>query len=61
MGLSLNVDDFIFIPDIRAKVSRGEGVIPAELISSAGVKPIELWLKNLTTDEKEIILGRLLD
>ncbi|KLU63066.1 2,3-dimethylmalate dehydratase large subunit [Peptococcaceae bacterium CEB3] len=56
VGLTLKVDDFIFIPDIRDRVSRGEEVIPAELISSTGVKPIELWLRNLTTDEREIIL-----
>ncbi|CAA7603358.1 3-isopropylmalate dehydratase [Acididesulfobacillus acetoxydans] len=46
VGLSLNVDDFISIPEIRAEVSRGEEVIPAELITSAGVKPIGLWLKT---------------
>ncbi|WP_240986798.1 hydratase [Acididesulfobacillus acetoxydans] len=57
VGLSLKLADFIFIPDIRARVSRGEEVIPAELITPAGVKPIELWLKDLTNDERKIILA----
>lgn len=55
-GVSFSVDDYIFIPNIREKVINGEETIPAQLIGSQGVRQFELSLKNLTKDDRDIIL-----
>ena len=49
--------DFVFVPDIRAKVLAGEETFPAKVITKDGdVRDITLYVKGLTEDEKEIIL-----
>ena len=49
--------DFVFVPDIRAKVLAGEEAFPAKVITKDGdVRDITLYVKGLTEDEKEIIL-----
>ena len=49
--------DFVFVPGIRAAISSGEEKIPAKAITKDGkVNDIDLWVKGLTEDEKEIIL-----
>jgi len=50
------VGDLIFIPDIREKVKNGSEIIEAQIIGDQGVRNLELYLKNLTEDEREIIL-----
>ncbi|HWJ02268.1 MAG TPA: hydratase [Verrucomicrobiae bacterium] len=57
LEVPFSVDDYIFIPGIRQRLMNGEDVIPAQVLSPApGSKPIELHLKNLTQDERAIIL-----
>ena len=49
--------DFVFVPDIRAKVLAGEETFPATVIRADGsTHAITLYVKGLTEDEKEIIL-----
>lgn len=50
------VGDLIFIGDIREKLEQGEEVIPARIIGANGVRPVNLYLKKMTADEREIIL-----
>ncbi len=50
------IGDLIFIPDIREKLEKGEEVMEAQIIGEQGVRKLELFLKNLTADEREIIL-----
>jgi aconitate hydratase len=50
------VGDLIFIPDIREKLANGEEIIEAQIIGDKGVQSLELFLKKLTDDEREIIL-----
>lgn len=51
-----SVNDLIFVPNISRKVLNEEEIIPAQLITSEGMKEVELKLSNLTQDEREIIL-----
>jgi aconitate hydratase len=55
-GVPFEVDDYLFIPGIRQSVLNEEEIIPAQLITTDGMKPVELKLSNLTQDEREIIL-----
>jgi len=49
--------DFVFVPDVRAKVAAGEETFAAKVIRASGeVCDITLHVKGLTEDEKEIIL-----
>ena len=49
--------DCVFVPAIRAAVENGIETIPAKVIRKDGtVEEITLYLKGLTSDEKEIIL-----
>ena len=49
--------DFVFVPDVRAKIAAGEEVFPAKVIRKDGsVEDITLYVKGLTENEKEIIL-----
>ncbi len=50
------VGDLIFIPDIRSKVENGEEVFPAKVIGNGKVRDLKLYLKNLTREERNIIL-----
>lgn len=49
-------DDILYVPEIKKKINDGEELIPALLITSKGTKEIELQLKNLTKDQRDIIL-----
>lgn len=55
-GLALELDDLIFIAGIRKKVEKGDEVIPALVFSKQGVQKVELYLRKLSADEREIIL-----
>ncbi|MGI5879946.1 MAG: hydratase [Syntrophomonadaceae bacterium] len=50
------VGELIFIPDIREKVKNGSEIIEAQIIGDQSIRTLELYLKNLTDDEREIIL-----
>lgn len=47
---------FIFIPDIREKLENGAEILPAQIIRDGKVQSINLYLKKMTADEREIIL-----
>ncbi|MBQ3483540.1 MAG: hydratase [Clostridia bacterium] len=49
--------DFVFVPDVRAKIAAGIETFEARVIRASGeVCDITLHVKGLTADEKEIIL-----
>ena len=49
--------DFVFVPDVREKIARGEEVFPAAVIRADGTtEALTLYVKGLTENEKEIIL-----
>lgn len=54
--ITYQVGDYVWIPEIRQKVKDGEEIIPAQIVNAHGIKNVELKLKNLTKDEREIIL-----
>ena len=49
--------DFVFVPNVRAKIAAGEEIFPAKVIRANGnVEELTLYVKGLTANEKEIIL-----
>jgi len=54
---NLAVGDLIHIPGIRQAVKNGETEIRATLIQPGGRSPLVLKLKNLSKDERDIILA----
>ncbi|MBR2490111.1 MAG: hydratase [Ruminiclostridium sp.] len=48
--------DFIYVPDIRAKVLAGDDTFPAQAVTADGVKEITFYLKNTTAEERELLL-----
>lgn len=54
--ITWSVDDYVFIPSIRQRIIDGDEKIPAQVIGTRGIREIELNLKQLTQDEREIIL-----
>lgn len=55
-AITYQIGDYVWIPGIRQKIRDGEEIIPAWTINAHGIRNIELQLKNLTRDEREIIL-----
>lgn len=55
-GLNFEVGDLIFIPSIRNKIKNGEEVIPAKLVGKGKTRDLNLFLRNLTAEERNIIL-----
>ncbi|MBQ7876686.1 MAG: hydratase [Clostridia bacterium] len=51
-----DVNDYVFVPDIREKILNGIEEIPAKVITKDAVHDITLYVKGLTEDEKDIIL-----
>ncbi len=51
-----SVDDYVFVPDIRGKILKGDEVFPAKVVTKDNVYDITLYVKGLTDDEKDIIL-----
>jgi len=49
--------DYVFVEGIRAAVEAGKEEIKAKLVGSKGVKEVTLYFKNLTKDERDIILA----
>lgn len=50
------VGDYVFVPDIKEKILKGDEVFPAKVITKDSVVDITLYVKGLTEDEKDIIL-----
>ena len=53
----LAVGDLIYIPGVRQAVKNEDTEIPATLIQPGGRSPVVLKLKNLSKDERDIILA----
>lgn len=51
------VGDYVYVPDIRSAIERGDEQISAKHISGGKVKDIVLKIGSLTPDEKKIILA----
>ena len=51
-----SVGDYVFVPDIKEKILKGDEVFPAKVITKDAVYDITLYVKGLTDDEKDIIL-----
>jgi aconitate hydratase len=49
--------DWVYIPDIRAKIASGEERFPAKLLRGDEVTAITLHIGTLTSEEREIILA----
>jgi len=49
------VGDCVFVPGIRQAILDGNEEIDAKVITKDGVKPIHLYFKNLTADERQIL------
>ncbi len=51
------VGDMVFVPDVRKAIEGGQEEMPGKVIKAdGGVEDITLYVKNLTADEKSIIL-----
>ena len=48
--------DFIYVPNVKAKVEQGDDVFPAKAVTAEGVKDLTLYLKNTTGEERELLL-----
>lgn len=55
--LNFKVGDYIFIKNIRNILNSSQEAIHAQIINNAGIKKITLQIKDLTNDEKNIILS----
>lgn len=51
------VDDFIFIPGIHRTVASGATEIEVTVVNAGGKQSLTLYLANLSTDERDIILA----
>lgn len=57
-NIELSIDDYIFIPDIRNIVANGKDEVTAYIINSNQEKrELKLYLPNLTSKEREILLA----
>ena len=51
------VGDYVFVPNIRKKLTEGDEEFPAKLINSKGkITNIMLCIKNITDTERQIML-----
>ena len=48
--------DFVYVPDVREKVARGDEDFPAVLVHKGKAQPITLYLKNTNAEERELLL-----
>ena len=48
--------DFVYVPDVREKLARGDEEFPAVLVHSGKAQPITLYLKNTNAEERELLL-----
>ena len=48
--------DFVYVPDVREKLARGDEEFPAVLVHGGEAQPITLYLKNTSAEERELLL-----
>ena len=48
--------DYIFVPDVREKILRGDEEFPALLLRGGEKKPLALEIKNTNAEERELLL-----
>ena len=48
--------DFLYVPQVREKVARGDEEFPALLLTDSGIHALTLYLKNTTAEERELLL-----
>ena len=48
--------DFVYVPDVREKLARGDEEFPAVLVHGGKAQPITLYLKNTSAEERELLL-----
>ncbi|MBR1889985.1 MAG: hydratase [Alloprevotella sp.] len=48
--------DYVFVPGIRAAMAEGREEIDAKVITKEGVRDIHLYFRNLTADERTILM-----
>lgn len=53
---SFEVGDMIFIPGIRSKIQNGDEAFHVQIIGKNGARDLKLFLKDLTEEERRIIL-----
>jgi aconitate hydratase len=51
------IGDLIFLPGVRSQIEAGSEVLPAKIIGADGVRDLRLYLKNLSPEERAIILA----
>ena len=49
--------DFIYVPDVRERVARGDEEFPAVLVHGGKAAPLTLYLKNTSAEERELLLA----
>ena len=54
-AFNYEVGDCVFVPGIRQAILDGKEEIDAQVITKGGVKPIHLFFRNLTADERQIL------
>lgn len=52
--------DFVYVPDVREKLARGDEEFPAVLVHSGKAQPITLYLKNTNAEEPRAAAHRRL-
>ena len=48
--------DFLYVPQVREKVTRGDEEFPALLLTDSGIHALTLYLKNTTAEERDLLL-----
>ena len=48
--------DFLYVPQVREKVTRGDEEFPALLLTDSGIHALTLYLQNTTAEERELLL-----
>ena len=51
----IEVDDYIFVPGIRACLDGDLSSIPAWIVKKGALKKIELYIRDMTAEEREIV------
>ena len=57
LDLQYEIGDLIFIPGVRSQIEAGSEILQAKIIGSPGARDLRLYLKNLSPEEREIILA----
>ena len=51
----IDVGDYIFVPEIRARLDGDLSSIPAWIVKNGALKQIELFIRDMTSEEREIV------